>query len=155
MNETRTTGLAGRHPIATSLFGGAMLATVATASLAQQVTYFATANALLGATVTSGYVVLGANTPGDDGGGVFMPGATCSSGDKGIVFPDAVGHCFYRADPTYSVREWGALCDVVDVDAAGGASWTNGPSGSNMGTLTAPTALQRAARWVAAIRARP
>jgi hypothetical protein len=35
MNETRTTGLAGRHPIATSLFGGAMLAAVATAALAQ------------------------------------------------------------------------------------------------------------------------
>jgi hypothetical protein len=53
-----------------------------------------------------------------------------------------VGHCFYRADPTYSVREWGALCDVVDVDAAGTSTmWNNGPSGSNMGTLTVPTAL--------------
>jgi hypothetical protein len=129
-----------RHGIATSLFGGAMLATVATASLAQ--TYFPTASALKGGTVSSGYVILGGNLAlGDGGGGTFMPGATCSSGDKGIVFPDHLGHCFYRADPTYSVREWGALCDVVPVNAAGQAFWSNGPGGSGVGTLTVPTAM--------------
>jgi hypothetical protein len=132
----------GRRAMATSLFGGAILATVVTASLAQQVTYFPTATALNSGTVTSGYVVLGANILGDDGGGVLMPsGGTVCTPDNGIVFRDNVSNCFYRADPTYSVREWGALCDVVAVNAAGTAFWSNGPSGSGLGTLTVPTVM--------------
>jgi hypothetical protein len=63
--------------MATSLVGGAILATVATAALAQApYTYFDTAADLGMATVTSGYVVLGGNVVlGDGGGGTFMPGA--------------------------------------------------------------------------------
>ena len=66
MNETfagrgshSAMGLAARRSVATSLFGGAILATVATASLAQS-TYFPTA-ALLSTGTASGYVVLGGN----------------------------------------------------------------------------------------------
>jgi hypothetical protein len=148
MNETlegnhsrSSVGLVGRRSIATSLFGGAILATVATASLAQT-PYYPTASALSSATA-SGYVVLGGNlTEGDGGGGTFMQGATCAASDNGIVFLDSSmpPNCFYRADPTYSVREWGALCDVVDVDAAGAASWTPDTT-SQTGTLTFPTTL--------------
>jgi hypothetical protein len=146
MNETlagrgprTSTGFAARRSVATSLFGGAILATVTTASLAQT-TYFPTADALSSAT-GSGYVVLGGNlAEGDGGGGAFMQGASCTGGDGGIVFQDTIGNCFYRADPTYSVREWGAVCDVVDVDAAGAAIWTP-DTASNTGTLTFPTTL--------------
>ena len=82
MNETlessssRTSiGREGRRSVATSLFGGAILATVATASLTQT-TYFPTAAALSIASA-SGYVVLGGNlAEGDGGGGTFMQGVT-------------------------------------------------------------------------------
>jgi hypothetical protein len=83
---TSSTGLAERRGASTSLFGGAMLATVATASLAQS--YFSTAGALNMHTVASGYVVLGANAAGDDGGGVFRP--TLASHD-GAPFGRATG----------------------------------------------------------------
>ena len=140
-SSSRTsTGNVARRSVATSLFGGAILATVATASLAQ--TYFPTAIALSTSTA-SGYVVLGGNLfEGDGGGGTFMQGATCAAGDGGIVFQDGShpANCFYRADPTYSVREWGSLCDVVDVDAAGAAVWTP-DTASGTGTLTYPTTL--------------
>lgn len=52
--SSTSTAVVGRHSIATSLFGGAILATVATASLAQM--YFPTAIALAGGMVSSGYV---------------------------------------------------------------------------------------------------
>ena len=139
-----TRGREGRGPIATSLFGGAILASVATASLAQA-TYFDTASLLAHGSVTTGYVVLGGNLAlGDGGGGTFMKGpAGCGVGDHGIIFPDgsASPNCFYRADPTYSVREWGARCDVVSVNAAGAATWNPGTPTSIMGTLTVPSML--------------
>ena len=96
---------------------------MATASLAQMsYLYFGAAADLGMATVNSGFVVLGGNSVlGDGGGGTFMPGAggaACHT-DAGIVFQDTIGDCFYRSDPTYSVREWGALCDGASVNAAG------------------------------------
>ncbi len=85
-----TTGVGS---IATSLFGGAMLATIANASFAQ-VTYLADAPSLAATTVSSGYVVLAGNTAaGDGGGGTFLPGltgtatGTCTP-DNGTVFQD-------------------------------------------------------------------
>ena len=139
----------GRGPIATSLFGGAILATVATtvatAALAQ--TYLNSITALGSITVAAGtYVVaLGYNTAGDGGGGTFVPGVagtptgTCTP-DGGLVFQDAASHCFYRADPTKSVREWGAFCDVVAGASGNGetAVWT---PGSPHGTLTVDNRL--------------
>jgi hypothetical protein len=67
--------------------------------------------------VSRGYVVLAGNVTANDGGGggTFMPGTigqTCTT-DHGIVFQDTIGNCFYRSEPTFSVREWGALRDVV------------------------------------------
>ena len=112
MSRSAETKLTGRGSKATSLFGGAILATVATATLAQ-VTYVTSIGALGTITVASGYVVAGGyNTPGDGGGGTFMPGPSGCVSDNGLVFLDMAHNCFYRSDPTYSVREWGALCDV-------------------------------------------
>jgi hypothetical protein len=43
-----------------------------------------------------------------------MPtGGTICTPDNGIVFLDQSNHCFVRANPTYSVRERGALCAPV------------------------------------------
>ncbi len=140
-NVVRTARSAGRGPIGTSLFGGAILASVATASLTQ-VMYLNSITALNGISVASGtYVVAGGyNSPGDGGGGTFLPGdTTASTGsctpDGGLVFQDGATptpHCFYRANPTNSVREWGALCDVQVVAASSmvTVSWTAGTPGT-------------------------
>jgi hypothetical protein len=125
-------------PIGKSLFGGAILASVATVSLTQtNVTYVDDVNALSTAVVgaTNTAIALGGyTTPGDGGGGVLLPQTTlvttCTP-DGGQVF--AVGsppHCFVRANPTNSVREWGAICDVTTVD---GATWD-----ATAGTLSIP-----------------
>jgi hypothetical protein len=90
------------------LFGGAILATIATASLAQ--TYLTNVAALRGSVVSSGYVVLaGYSIAGDGGGGTFLPGAAGCTVDGGTVFQDKLGNCFYRADPT-SASASGARC---------------------------------------------
>jgi hypothetical protein len=122
----------GGRRVATSLFGGAILASVATATIAQ-VTYLDSITALAGTVVSSGYVVAGGyNQPGDGGGGIFLPtGSTTCTADGGIVFTDgATPHnCFMRADPTFDVREWGALCDVAVINPPGGtltATWDPG-----------------------------
>ncbi len=141
MSRSAETKLTGRGSKATSLFGGAILATVATATLGQ-VTYVTSIGALGTITVASGYVVAGGyNTPGDGGGGTFMPGPSGCVSDNGLVFLDMAHNCFYRSDPTYSVREWGALCDVNVVSPPGWVLWNPGTAGSTVGTLTVPTAL--------------
>jgi hypothetical protein len=100
-------GFAGGRAIASSLFGGAILATVGTASQAQ-VKYVDSIVSIGTMMIPSGtYVVAGGNLAlGDGGGGAFMPGGTVCNPDKGIVFQDnsSPKNCFYRADPTYSVR---------------------------------------------------
>jgi hypothetical protein len=115
----------GWGPIGKSLFGGAILATVATVSLTQ--TYYVNdVNALnstaIGATNTA--VALGGYTvSGDGGGGVLLPhsaAVTTCTPDNGQVFGDGSTprHCFVRANPTNSVREWGARCNVTAVTSA-------------------------------------
>jgi hypothetical protein len=123
-----------------SLFGGAILATVATASFAQ--TYFSDVAAFQADTTFLGAsVVLGGyKKTGDGGGGLLVAGGTVCSVDDAIVF-QVNGTCFYRTDPTFSVREWGAKSDVVEVNPGTlSASWNPNP-GSAMGTLSVPTAL--------------
>ncbi len=132
--------------IATSLFGGAILATTATASLSQ--TYVDSVSTLGLTTVpavgsTFQYVVLaGYSITGDGGGGVLMPGPTPCTANGGTVFQDHASNCFYRANPTNSVREWGAKCDVV-VGATGNSAsavWNPGSLG-NPGTLVVDNSL--------------
>jgi hypothetical protein len=144
--DSKSPSSTGRRHVATSLFGAAMLASVATASGAQ-VTYLDSITALAGTIVSSGFVVAaGYNQPGDGGGGMLLPtGSTICTPDNGIVFTDgAIPHnCFVRADPTFSVREWGALCDEAVVNPPGGAltaSWDPGFATGN-GTLSVPTQL--------------
>ncbi len=69
-----------------------------------------------------------------------MPGTTTCTPDNGLDFTDMVGHCFYRANPTNSVREWGAKCDVVAVSPGTlTAAWN--PGRGTHGALTVPTTL--------------
>ena len=128
--------------LATSLLGGAILATVATASLGQ--TYVSNV-ATLGATSVplNQFVILGGYyVDGDGGGGTllpFSPTGGCPN-DGGLYFKD-VGHCFIRAEPTNSVREWGALCDVVSVNSVGTLTAVWNPGSGTNGAIVVPTAM--------------
>ena len=58
----------------------------------------------------------GYTTQGDGGVGYLFspyPGVVCGSANNGTVVQDSSGYCYYRANPTNDVREWGAKCDVV------------------------------------------
>jgi hypothetical protein len=134
------------RPVASSLFGGAMLATIATASLAQTYvdTYVDTMSILPTTTVPANLpiVVGGYYNRGDGGGGTLLPLAvagTCPT-DGGIVFT-AANQCFIRADPTYSVREWGALCDVVSVSSVGTMTARWSPTLGAHGAIVVPTSM--------------
>ena len=144
------------RPIASSLFGGAILATVATVSMTQ--TYVPTVIALNGSSIASGtYVALGGYTvAGDGGGGVLTPRSTLVAAcapDNGIVFKDVNNNCFVRANPTNSVREWGAVCDVTVVTPSGSGtiSWVGGSPGTLTvtSTLLSPPPVPSASEYIA------
>ena len=61
--------------------------------------------------------------PGDGGGGYFFStGLKTCTYDGGTVVLDHDNYCYYRANPTNDVHEWGAYCDVVSVDNPGVSS---------------------------------
>ena len=121
----------------TSLFGGAVLATVATASLGQ--TFFSDVSAINAGVVSTPYVVLGGYyKSGDGGGGTLLLGPSGCTADGGLVFKDSASNCLYRVDPSYDVRQWGARCDVVEVNSTVGRR--PGPP-ARPGTLSAPTTM--------------
>jgi hypothetical protein len=145
----RGSGTGGRGSFATSLFGGAILATVTTASLATMATdliaqtVFNSVTEFAGTTVTSHYVVVtGYDSPTiNTGGGIFVAGTaggTCTP-DNGLVFVDMSGACFYRTKPTNSVLEWGAQCNVEAVQPSG--KLFPYVTANAMGTLFVPSAL--------------
>ena len=60
----------------------------------------------------------GYTEPGDGGGGyIFLNNTNCGSGTANggtIINDDApTKNCFYRANPTNDVHDWGAKCNVV------------------------------------------
>lgn len=106
--------LAAGAVVLSELFSGGSVAVAQTTNY-----YFDTVHALITGSPLTGTATVtlgGYYSIGDGGGGDLTTGSTptttCTP-NGGTIFEDSAGTCLFRVNPTNSVREWGAMCNVV------------------------------------------